>query len=367
MAQTISATDAELQKPLNAVLDQTFLRNAKARCPYFVGTAPGSIVTQGGSATIKWRRINTAADPGGTGPGPSTTALSELTTTASFMMGRDSVTAAFTDVTATVAKYGQFYILNEEVDLFTGWSQQNDKLMETLGIVAGRSLNQLQRDVGEDNATAVFANGVASDGAVVTAVSRGDLDGVIITLNTNSALTFTPMTTGSQNIGTSPILPAYWAICHPHVAYDISNITGFKSVETYAGQVQTMPMEFGFYGRAGQAVRFLQTEDASINSGSGGTTGTTGLRGATNLDIYTILIYGMDAIGSVGLGQQQTVNAFMAGDEQAVIQMIVHEKGSSGVADPFNEVMTMAYKFWHAGAVLNANWARALQVAATDV
>lgn len=366
MATTISATDVELQKPLNAVLEQTFLRNAKARCPYFAGTVPGSIQRQGGSATIKWRRINTTADPGGTGIGPSTTALAELTGTASFMMGRDSATAAFTDVTATVAKYGQFYILNEEVDLFTGWSTQDDKLMETLGIVAGRSLNRLQRDIVEDNATAVFAGGVASDGAVVTSVATSDLDGVILTLNTNSALTFTPMTTGSQNIGTTPILPAYWGICHPHVAADISKLTGFTSIEKYAGQVATAPFEFGTYSLAGQALRFLQTEDASINAGLGGTTGSTGLRGATNIDIYTISIYGMDAIGSVGLANQHTINPFMAGDDLPTIEFIVKERGSSGVADPFNEIMTMAYKFWHTGAVLNANWARSLQVGSVD-
>lgn len=358
---TVSATDTELQKPLNAVLEQTLLRNAKARAPYFIGTQPGVLQTQRGSATIKWRRINTTADPDGTGIGPSVTPLSELTTTASFMMGRTAATAAFKDYTATVAKYGQFYILNEEVDLFSGWSTQDDKLMETLGIAAGRSLNQLQRNVGEDNATARFAGGVASDGAVVTGIATGDLDNVILALNTNSAITFTPMTTGSQNIGTSPILPAYWGLCHSHVAADVSKLSGFTSIEKYAGQVETVMGEFGTYSLAGQAVRFLQTEDASIDLNSGGATGSTGLRGSTNVDLYTILIYGMDAIGSVGLRQQMTTQPYMAGDSMPVIEFITHERGSGGISDPFNEIMTMAYKFWHAGAVLNANWARAIR------
>ena len=363
---TISATDVELQKPINAVLDQTFLRNAKARCPYFVGTQPGTLVRQGGSATLKWRRIDTAADRASGGIAPSTTALAELTGASSYMQGRSAATAIFTDVVATVAKYGQFYILNEEVDLFTGWSQQNDKLMETLGIVAGRSMNQLQRDIGENNATEYFAGGVASEGAVLTSIATGDLDNVILTLNVNSALTFMPMTTGSTNIGTTPILPAYWAICHPHVAADVSKLTGFTSVEKYAGQVELGLSEFGTYGLAGQAVRFLQTEDASITAGAGGLTATTGLRGATNVDTYSILIYGQDAIGTVGLGQQQTTQAFMAGDNLPAIEMIVKPKGSSGVADPFDEVMTMAYKFWHTGNVLQPKWARSIVTASVD-
>lgn len=366
---TISATDVELQKPVNAILEQTLLRNAKARAPYFIGTQPGSLQTQGGSATLKWRRINTAADPGGTGPGPSVTALAELTATSTFMQGRTSVTAAFTDVLATVQKFGQFYVLNEEVDLFTGWSTQNDKLMETLGIVAGRSLNQLQRNVGENNATEVFAGGVATEILVATAVSKLDLQRVLLTLNVNSALSFTPMTTGSTNIGTGPILPSFWAICHPHVAHDVTELAGFQSVATYAGQVETAPFEFGYLSGAGFGVRFVQTEDASItvNGGVVNASAPTLRTGGTNISTYSLLIYGMDAIGTVGLAEQQTVSSFMAGDPLPVIEMIVHPKGSGGIADPFNEIMTMAYKFWHTGAVLNTNWVRSLVVGATDI
>ena len=285
------------------------------------------------------------------------------------MQGRSSITAHISDVTATVLKYGQFYILNEEADLFN-FNTQTDKLIETLGILAGRSLNQLQRDIVEDNATKTFAGNVASEGAVVTAATVADLNRDINTLNRNSATTFTAITTGSTAIGTQPILPAYWGICHPDVAHDVAGLTGFRSIETYAGQVATSPFEFGTYGRAGQAIRFLQTEDASINSGSGGTTSGTGLRGATNVDTYTISLYGRNALGSVGLMNQQTTQPFMTNEgvlAQPVVELIVKPFGSGGTSDPFNEISTMAYKFWHAGAVLNANWCRALIVGATKL
>lgn len=350
---TISATDTELQKPINAIFQNTFLRNAKARAPYFMGTQPGTLVQNGNTSTIKWRRIENLT--------PTTTALAELTGTASYMQGRTASVASFTDVTATVAKYGQFYILNEEVDLFNA-SGQTNKLMETLGISAGRSLNMLQRNIGEDNATLRYGGGVASDGAVVTAIAAADLQNVILTLNTNSATTFSPMTTGSQNIGTTPTLPAYWGICHPHVAADIAQLTGFKSVETYAGQVATAMGEFGSYSLAGQNVRFVQTEDASIDLNAGGNA-SAGLRGgASTIDLYTVLIYGQDAIGSVGFRQQQTVGAYMAGDPLPVVDIIVKGLGSGGTSDPFDEIQTLAWKAWHTGAILNANWVRGVRV-----
>lgn len=357
MAATITDT-TDLQKPVNVIMQQTLLRNAKARCPYFAGTVPGLLEQSRGSATIKWRRIENIT--------PSTTALGESTGTAAFMLGRDATTPTFTDYVATVAKYGQFYILNEEVDLFN-FNGQTDKLMETLGISAGRSLNMLQRNVVEDNATMIRVGGAASDGAIDEAINANAIKEAILAINVNSGSTFTPMTTGSTNISTAPILPAYLGICHPHVAADIAALQGFQSVERYAGQVETYPFEFGMYSLAGQAVRFVQTEDASIDTDSGAAIGSTGLRGGSAVNLYSVAIYGSDAIGSVGLNQQQTVGMYEAGDPLPVIDMIVHQRGSGGVADPYNEISTMAWKAWHAGKILNANWARVVRCGATDI
>lgn len=357
MALTISATDTELQKPVNVMFQQTLLRNARARAPYFAGTAQGVLSEHGGTATIKWRRIENLT--------PTTTALSELTGTAAYGQGRDSETASFTDVTATVSKYGQYYILNEEVDLFN-FNGQGEKLVETLAISAGRSLNQLQRDIAEDNATLIRAGGAASDGAVTDKIELTNIRKAINALSRNSATTFTPMAAGEDVVGTSPIKPAFWGICHPDVSADIANLSGFIPVERYAGQVATVLGEFGTLGSAGQSVRFIETEDASIDTDSGGSN--TALRqNSANVDLYTTVIYGRDAIGSVGLGQEQTDGIYRAGDPLGTVQLIVKELGSGGASDPFNEVMTMAWKAWHAGSVLNGNWLRGIRSGATSL
>lgn len=357
MALDISATDTELQKPVNVMFQQMLLRNARARAPYFAGTAQGVLSEHGGTATIKWRRIENLT--------PTTTALSELTGTAAYGQGRNSVTASFTDITATVQKFGQFYILNEEVDLFN-FNGQGAKLVETLAISAGRSLNQLQRNVAEDNATLIRAGGAASDGAVTDRIELTNIRNAVNTLNRNSATTFTPQAEGENVVGTSPILPAYWGICHPDVAVDIANLSGFISVERYAGQVATVLGEFGTIGTAGQAVRFVQTEDASIDTGTGGSN--SALRQtSSSVDLYTTVIYGQDALGSVGLGREQPDGIYRAGDQLGTVALIVKELGSGGASDPFNEVMTMAWKAWHAGAVLNGNWLRGIRSGATSL
>ena len=359
MALTITATDSEIQKPVNVAMSANFLRRARQHLPYFVGSQPGRLNKQEGTSTIKWRRVEQET--------PTTTALSELTGNAAYMMGRDADTPSITDVTATVSKYGQFYIVNEEVDLYNPMGTGTE-LVAVLGESAGRSMNQLQRNVMEDSSTQRFAGNVASTGLTNSATVAGDLQRSVQELQTNSARTFTGMTTGSQNIGTTPILSSYWAICHPHVAHDIAGITGFKSVESYAGQVRTAPGEFGYYARVGTGVRFLMSEDATIDSGAGAPLSGADLRSTSgNGDVYTIVVFGQDAFGSVGLGQSMTDGVYMAGDEVGDWEIIIHPKGSGGTSDPFNEISTIAWKSFHAGAVLNSNWSRAIRVNATNL
>lgn len=356
MALTVSATDSELPKPVNTIFKQTLLRNAQVMAPYFIGSVPGEIERKRGTATCTWRRIENLS--------ASTSALTELTGVASYMQGRDAAALSVTDYTATASKYGNYVILNEEADLFN-FNGQMDKIMEVIGINAGQSLNQLQRNIIEDNATLVYAGGVASDGLVASAPVVGGLNSIINTLTKNSARTFVPMTNGSTNVGTAPILTSYWAICHPDVAMDFAGLSGFTSVEKYAAQTATVMGEFGFYGKAGRGVRMLLTEDASVDADSGATLGSTGLNGTSSVDLYTTAVFGQDAIASVGLGEQYSDGVYRAGDDIAAVDLIVKALGSGGTSDPYNEISTIAWKACHTGKITNPNWVRGYRTGAT--
>jgi len=58
---------------------------------------------------------------------------------------------------------------------------------------------------------------------------------------------------------------------------------------------------------------------------------------------------------------------YRAGDNTGVWEMIYHKRGTGGSSDPFDEISTMAWKAFFAGAALNANWSRAIRVAATNL
>jgi N4-gp56 family major capsid protein len=360
MALTISATDTELPAPLNAVFQQTLLRNAMVRCPYFMGTTPAELTKHRGSFQASFRRIaNLSA---------ATSGLSELQSEAAYMQGRSAAALSVAAVNATVAKYGNFVILNEEADL-VNFPEQFAKILEIVGRNAGQSLNVLQRNIGEDNVTLVRAGGAASDGAITSIIAVNTIKNVLNVLDKNSAMSFMPMTTGSQNIGTVPILPAFWGLCHPDVAVDIAGLTGFTSVEKYAGQTATVMGEFGTLMVAGQGVRFVSSEDAGVDASAGSTGAASNDHRTTasdKRDLYTTLIYGQDAIGSIGFGMAHTDGIYRAGDSLNAVDVIVKTPQGTGTSDPYNEITTVAWKAWHTGMVLNTAWARGIRSAATN-
>jgi len=337
-----------LTQPINVAFQTNFLARALALAPYFIGSKPGVINSHSGTFTISWRRIENVT--------PTITALTELNGNVAFPT-RDSIVPSTTNVQATLLKFGQYFVVNEEADLIN-FNGQTQELIDVLATSGGRSLNFLQRNELEDNATAILAAGAASATAIVTKLSRNDIRNAVNTLDRNVALHFTPITTGSQNVGTTPMRPSYWGLCHPDVEQDIRDMSGFIAAESYAGQTQTATGEFGAVG----GVRFLVSSDATVDLEGGGTSTGTGLRtgGNTKVDNYPTVIMGMNAHGSVGLDTAHVQEVYRAGDDLPGMIMISTPKGSAGAADPFQELMTLAWKSWHAPKILNGDWVRTI-------
>jgi len=354
-------TTSVIAGPVNVVFQVNLLRNAKALCPYFKGSTPAEISFRQGTFSARWRRIENLT--------PTTTPLAEITGSLAFPT-RSAVQPTVTDLDATVAKYGNFFFLNEEVDL-VNFNGQAAKLSEVLGINAGRSLNRLQRNVIEDNATAIFAGTGTTATSISTAtggVTLSDIAVGVNALNRNDAMRFMPMSRGEAADGTAPIRSAYWGFCHVDVEEDVRLLTGFQGIETYAGQTETAQGEFGTVG----GVRFISTSEATIDADSGATitgTATSNSRSTSNTsaDVYNTVILGMDAVGSLGFGNSHIQESYTAGDRLPAVMMVGHERGSAGAADPLNEVSSVGWKSWHAGRILNSTWVRVIQHSASKL
>lgn len=350
-------TTTELSAPVNVIVQGRLLRRAKQRCIHMVGSQEGDVLmSHSGSFTVQWRRYTALA--------PSVTALTEKSGSISYPL-RTAVQAAKTDLTQAVSKYGQFMYLTEESDL-VNFTNQGAELADVFGESGGRSMNRLQRNVLEDNTTGmIYASAASADSGVADPINKNLIIRAINLLDRNAALTFTPGSTGSTNVGTTPMLPGFYGLCHSDVAADISQLNGFKGVETYAGQLATMPGEFGALTAGGISVRFLSSQDASADTDSGGAPGQN-VRSTSGAaaDLYTTVFLGKDAHGALSLDTDIIREVYTAGDRIPAIVMIIKARGSSGIADPLDDLGTIGYKFWHGGRVLNTDFLVGVRTAA---
>lgn len=359
MALDVSNLTSTIQAPINNVYMKGLLSAARKRLPFFNGTMPGALERKGGSMTVKWRRIENLT--------AVTSAISEHTENGplTFGVGRNSVKPTITDLTTAVAKYGNFVILTEEVDLFN-ISPITAALMDTLGANAGESMNSLMRDVMKAGTNITYVGGVANKSAVATAITIASIKNAVTALSKQSAMRFDAPQYGSTNYNSQPVRAAFFGICHTDAEEDIRGLTGFVGVEQYGGYTTTYPGEIG----SAAGVRWTATEIAPIETGTSTTSATNLFQGLSTgfADVYWSFVYGKEAVGSVGVGQEfntQITEMYDPSKPQAV-EIIYHRPGSSGVADPYNEVGTIAWKAWFGGRILNPNWLRSIVHLATN-
>lgn len=324
------------------------LSAARRVLPFFNGTIPGSLQVSGGSATVKWRRIDNLA--------LATTALGEVDS-AIFGMGRSPVTPTITDITQAVQKYGSFFYPSEEVDLFN-INSKSAQLLDNLGENAGASVNALARNEFGNATNIRRAGGVASDALTITGLELGQIRYSVNQLNRTSAMKMFPMGTGSTNVTTSTIRASYFGICHPDTEEKVRTLGGFIGVEQYGGYTATLVGEFGAAG----GVRWCATEIAAIATGAGTSGVATDIyRGSTSIlnDVYESFVYGREAVGTVGLGDEVATEVMMGGPEtarQPAISLISVPPSVASVANPFGEVGVLSWKAWFAAKILNENW-----------
>lgn len=360
MAILASSTGSNVPLGVNFQMIRGLLSAARRKFPFFNGTLPGQLDKNGSTASVKWERIENLA--------VATTTLSEITGATSAFFGRSTVLPTISTVSTAIAKKGNAILLTEEIDLM----QMNTRamgFMDTLGENAGASLNTLMEAVYATFTNVRYSNAAAGGGTADTnvtgAISLGDIKFAVNQLDRQSAMKFTTPGYGSTNVGSSPVRPSYYGICHPDVEQDIRGLVGFIDVVSYGGYTETIPFEFGAVG----GVRFCTTEIIPISTGAGTTTAA-GMRGSTVIlnDVYSTYIYGKEAIGSVGLGKSFSADSTTGYDPKKPngVELIYKPMGQVGT-DLFNEVASLAWKAWWAGVVLNANWGVKIRSTASDL
>ena len=299
---------------VNNFYDRSMLKAAR---PLLVHTRWAQVkdIPQHNTLVIKFRRYSLLA--------ANTTALSEGVTPS-------GVQLAITDVTATVAQYGDFVTLTDLLQLTT----LDPLLTETadlLGQQAGNSLDQICRDVIVAGTTVQYASTATARTGVTSSMklNRAEIREAVRTLQNNDAMKVTRMVNPSTGFNTSPLNASFVGICTENTLFDLKNETGWVGIEEYASQKDAMEGEVGKLDE----VRFVMTTNAKIFAAGG----------SGSIDVHGTLILAQNYYGISRISG-------------AALKNIVKPLGSAGTADPLDQRSTSGWKATFVAVRLNENF-----------
>ncbi len=269
-------------------------------------------IPRNNSEVIKFRRYSLLT--------ANTTALSEGVTPS-------GTSLTVTDVTATIAQYGDYITLTDFLQ-FTTLDPILTETADLLGQQAGNSLDQIARDVMVAGSTVQYASSATTTNTVTAGMTltRDEVREAVRTLQGNDAKKITRMVNPSTGFNTSPINAAYIGIISHNTLYDLKGETGWLPVEQYASQSNVMDGEVGTI----DDVRFVMTTNASTTTGSLTT-------------VHRTLIVAQDYYGISRISGEAMRN-------------IVKPLGSGGTADPLDQRSTSGWKAAFVAKRLNENF-----------
>jgi len=304
-------TTAEVAAGINNFYVKTMLKEAR---PLLVHTRWAQVkdIPAHTSLNIKFRRYSLLS--------AATTALTEGVTPAGSQL-------SVTDVSATVAQYGDYVTLTDVLQ-FSTLDPIITETKEIQGQQAGNTLDQLCRNVIVAGTTIQYAS-TATDTAEVTAgmkLDRAEIKEAVRTLHGNNARKLTKIVNPSTGFNTSPINAAYVGIISEDTLFDLKDETGWVSIEEYSSRMNVMDGEVGKLDE----VRFVMTTNAATE--------------ASTVTVHKTLILAANFYGISRISVQ-------------AMQTIDKSLGSGGTADPLNQRSTLGWKATFVAKILNENFA----------
>lgn len=251
--------------------------------------------------------------------------LAKATTPLTEGVTPDGKSLTVSTITATVNQYGD-YITQSDVLELTALDNTILEATKLLGRQAGATLDTVVRNVMQAGTNVTYCPKISADGAETAVTSRANLDATAqLTVDVVQQVV---AKLRAQNAPT--ISGDYVAIIHPYVAYDLMRDPEWIDAHKYAQPDNLYTGEIGKIA----GVRFVQTTDAKIYTGSGCPSG---------LAVFASLFLGEGAYG---------VTEISGGG----LQTIVKQKGSAGTADPLDQRSSVGWKAIKTAEILIPNY-----------
>jgi len=258
-------------------------------------------------------------------------------------------TLAFHDVEININQYMCLYGFTDQTyDLY------EDDIPEEMKIATGERMGLVKEMVryGAVKAcTNKFYSGGTSRATVDQTLTRSFLRNITKSLKGNHAKMITKIIDGSTNTGTSPVEAAYLVFCHTDLEGDIRDLENFIPIAEYGKRSVVHEQEIG----SCESFRFVLSPELASIPDSGASVGSTGLvsTGASQIDVYPVIVTGMDAWCQLGVKNTKAMD---------IIWIDPREKSKS---DPGGQRGYAGAKFYFQSAVLNNGWMAVGEVGAT--
>ena len=298
-----------LSPEMKTFYDMTLIDEASANLVHDQFGQKRPIPANGGK-TIEFRKFAPLAK--------ATTPLTEGVTP-------DGKSLTVSTITATVAQYGD-YITQSDVLELTALDNTIIEATKLLGKQAGATLDTVVRNALQAGTNVTYCPKISADGAETAVTSRANLDATA-----QLTVDVVQQVVAKLRAQNAPTIDGdYVAIIHPYVAYDLMRDPEWIDAHKYAQPDNLYTGEIGKIA----GVRFVQTTEAKIYTGSGCPSG---------LAVFTSLFLGDGAYG---------VTEITGGG----LQTIVKQKGSAGTADPLDQRSSVGWKAIKTAEILIPNY-----------
>ena len=255
-----------------------------------------------GGRTIEWRKFDALP-----------TATTPLTEGALYTDLKDIVV---TNVQGEVAQYGDAVGFSDIVSTTT----IDPLLAETTKILAeqaSQTIDEVTKDTLITGTTVRFANAAASQVTIAAGDDFASMDGEG-GAQAGGSLNDLRLIALDLELNRARRINGYWqAITHPRVMFDIQSTTEWREAQLYN---QTNRIFDGSVGEI-YGIKFWVSDVAHVFAAAG----------AAGIDVYTMLVFGQDAFGTIRLAGHN-------------LQTIFKPLGSAGSADALNQQSTMGWK-----------------------
>lgn len=301
-------TQDSLSAEMKTFYDMTLIDEASANLVHDQFGQKRPIPANGGK-TIEFRKFSPLAK--------ATTPITEGVTPA----GKD---LTVTSLTATVNQYGDYIVQSDVLEL-TALDNTILEATKLLGKQAGATLDTVVRDVLQSGTNVTYCPKITS-GTETAVTSRAQLDATAkLTVDVVQQVVAKLRAQNTPTIGGK-----YVAIIHPYVAYDLMRDPEWIDAHKYSNPTNLYEGEIGEIA----GVRFVQTTEAKIYTGSGCPSG---------LAVFASLFMGENAYG---------VTEITGGG----LQTIVKQKGSAGTGDPLDQRSSVGWKAIKTAEILVQNY-----------